>query len=92
MANPFKDSFRGSVSDYDPYHDLDDSSMKPKQFGDLTPPALNSPRTMSDSGTPRATHQSFRSSVGLIPTPGTVSRRHPTYVRQAVLASIGADS
>ncbi|KAH8984541.1 hypothetical protein EDB86DRAFT_2810702 [Lactarius hatsudake] len=34
---------------------------------------------MSDIGTPGPSRPSFRSSVGLIPTPGTVSKRHPTY-------------
>ncbi|KAF8259241.1 hypothetical protein EI94DRAFT_1616713 [Lactarius quietus] len=49
-----------------------------RQFGDVSSPALDSPPVTSDIGTPRPT-QSFRSSVSLIPTPGTVSRRHPTY-------------
>lgn len=79
MSSPFKNSFHsplGSVGDHEPYHD--DPSMRPGQIDDVRSPALTSPR-MSDTGTPRPTHLSFRSSVGLIPTPGTVSKRHPTY-------------
>ena len=69
------------MDDYDPYHD--DPKMNPQQFGDVSSPALNSPPAMSDSDarpTPTARH-TFRSSVGLIPSPGSVSQRHPTYVR-----------
>ncbi|KAI9450036.1 hypothetical protein BJY52DRAFT_1304974 [Lactarius psammicola] len=85
MSSPFKDSFhtpRGSMGDHEPYHD--DPSMRPKRTDDVRSPAFNSPlMSMSDIGTPLGTplpaRPSFRSSVGLIPTPGTVSKRHPTY-------------
>ncbi|KAI9459252.1 hypothetical protein BJY52DRAFT_1267275 [Lactarius psammicola] len=85
MSSPFKDPFhtpRGSMGDHEPYHD--DPSMRPKRTDDVRSPAFNSPlMSMSDIGTPLGTplpaRPSFRSSVGLIPTPGTVSKRHPTY-------------
>ncbi|KAI9439330.1 hypothetical protein H4582DRAFT_1948548 [Lactarius indigo] len=79
MSSPYKDPFqspRGSVGDHEPYHD--DPSMKPKQLDNVRSPAPSSP-FMSDIGTPGPSRPSFRSSVGLIPTPGTVSKRHPTY-------------
>ena len=90
----------GTMGDYDPYYDHDDSSssldpnMKSKQFGNPTSPSPFSPHTPSDPGTPRPTpiYSSFRSSVGLIPTPGTVSTRHPTYVRRASPSSISQKS
>jgi hypothetical protein len=51
------------------------------QVGDVSLPVLNSPPAMSNADTPRPTpiRHSFRSSVGLIPSPGSVSKRHPTY-------------
>ncbi|KAH9052759.1 hypothetical protein EDB87DRAFT_1655642 [Lactarius vividus] len=79
MSSPFKDPFQspyGSVGDHEPYHD--DPSMKPRQLDDIRPSAPNSP-FMSDIGTSGPSRPSFRSSVGLIPSPGTVSKRHPTY-------------
>ncbi|KAH9036492.1 hypothetical protein EDB85DRAFT_1940369 [Lactarius pseudohatsudake] len=79
MSSPFMDPFqspRGSVDDREPYHD--DPSMKPRQLDDVRPSAPNSP-FMSDIGASGPSRPSFRSSVGLIPSPGTVSKRHPTY-------------
>ena len=94
MSSPFKDPFHtplGSVGDHEPYHD--DPTMKPRQIDDVGSSPLNSPfMSMSDTGTPQPNRPSFRSSVGLIPTPGTVSKRHPTYVRHASTTSIGAES
>lgn len=80
MASPYRDPFHSplnSPGNYDQYHDNDDPAMKPRQFGDVSSPALS----MSEAGTPRPTptRHSFRSSVGLIPTPGAVSKRHPTF-------------
>ena len=55
-----------------PYHDI--PTMTPPS------PDIRSPG-LSDTERPNPPHRlTFRSSVGLIPTPGTVSRRHPTYV------------
>ncbi|KAI0300667.1 hypothetical protein B0F90DRAFT_1629338 [Multifurca ochricompacta] len=50
----------------------------PPPVDDTRSPKLNSPGFI-DLDTTRPAHLSFRSSVGLIPTPGTVSKRHPTY-------------
>lgn len=61
--------------------------MEPSQMDDTSSPPANSP-PMSDTSAHQPTHRSFRSSVGLIPSPGTISKRHPTYVRPA---SIGVE-
>src|SRR6266702_6080544 len=90
MSGPFKDPFHTSVGDHEPYHD--DPSIKPMQIDDVRSSAFNSPRmSMSDIGTPQPIRPSFLSSVGHIPTPGTVSKRHPTYVRHASTTSMGAE-
>ena len=84
MSSSFRDSVH-TASEYDPYYDY----MEPNQMDNTRSPALNSP-PMSDTDTSaHRTQLSFRSSVGLLPTPGTVSKRHPKYVRHA---SIGAKS
>ncbi|KAI0247423.1 hypothetical protein BJV78DRAFT_1133260 [Lactifluus subvellereus] len=49
------------------------TSPRQVQFNDISSPGFR------DTNPPRPPRISFRSSVGLIPTPGTVSKRHPTY-------------
>ena len=60
----------------------DDPTMTSPQYDDTGSPALHSSPirdTAADTGRPPLL--SIRSKVPLIPTPGTVSKRHPTYVR-----------
>ncbi|KAH9005494.1 hypothetical protein EDB86DRAFT_2878526 [Lactarius hatsudake] len=79
MYSPFKDLFQsphGSIGDHEPYHD--NPSMKPRQLDNVWPSAPNSP-FMTDIGISGPSRPSFRRSVGLIPSPGIVSKRHPTY-------------
>jgi hypothetical protein len=60
----------------------DDPAMTSPQYDDARSPALHSsPVHDSAADTARPPLLSIRSSVPLIPTPGTVSKRHPTYVR-----------
>ncbi|KAH9031725.1 hypothetical protein EDB84DRAFT_1492177 [Lactarius hengduanensis] len=79
--SPFNDLFqspRGSsgIGDHEPYHG--NPSMKPRQLDDVWPSAPNSP-FMTEIGTSGPSRPSSRRSVGPIPSPGTVSKRHPTY-------------
>ena len=60
------------------------SSSGAEQYNDsesfeIRTPSLNSPDICS-SDAAQASFFNFRSSVSLIPTPGAVSKRHPTYV------------
>jgi hypothetical protein len=57
----------------EPYRDSPTAS--PPQTADIRSLDIN------DTEPSEAPRLSFGSSVGLIPTPGTVSQRHPTYVR-----------
>jgi hypothetical protein len=82
MANPhnhpYPSTFTGAVGLDEPYHD--DPNMTSQLNNDSASPSLRPP-PFSDSDATRPPHLSFRSTVGLLPTPGTVSKRHPTYVR-----------
>ena len=60
----------------------DDPTMASPQYDDARSPALHSPPAHDPKADPaRPPLLNIRSSVPLIPTPGTVSKRHPTYVR-----------
>lgn len=64
----------------EPYHD--DPSMTSPQYADTRSPGfISSPVRDSPGDTAPPRLFSIRSSVPLIPTPGTISQRHPTYVR-----------
>jgi hypothetical protein len=60
----------------------DDPTMTSPQYDDTRSPALHSPPAHhSTADTAQPPLLSIRSSVPLLPTPGTVSKRHPPYVR-----------
>ena len=60
----------------------DDPTMASPQYDDARSPALHSPPAHDPKADPaRPPLLNIRSSVPLIPTPGTVSKRNPTYVR-----------
>jgi hypothetical protein len=73
----------------------DDPTMTSPQYDDTRSPALHSPPAHdSTADTAQPPLLSIRSSVPLLPTPGTVSKRHPAYVRYPLffrLNSRGAD-
>jgi hypothetical protein len=72
-----------SKAGLEPYHD--DPTMTSVPYDDPRSPAFNSPR-VHDSDVTQPPLLSIRSTVPLIPTPGTVSKRHPTYVRHRFLS------
>lgn len=71
-VEPYHDDPTMSSSKYDDDADATDA----RSPGFITSPVRDSPR---DIAPPRVF--SIRSSVPLLPTPGTLSQRHPTYVR-----------
>ena len=78
--HPYPSTFAGAVELDEPYHDY--PSMMPLQVDDFASPPLRSPPSFNNpDAAAAAPHLSFRSSVPLIPTPGTISKRHPSYVR-----------
>jgi len=88
MAHPHKyrypySSTSTGAEEPEPYYDHDDDqlTMTSSRVDNSASPALHSARFDVPEGTPPP-HLSFRSSVPLIPTPGTVSKRHPPYVRR----------
>jgi hypothetical protein len=76
MSDPRNFPYR-SEAGLEPYHD--DPTMSSVRYDDPRSPALNSPRAHDPDAT-QPPLVSIRSTVPLIPTPGTVSKRHPTYV------------
>ncbi len=82
---PYSSTFTGA-EDPEPYydHDHDQLAMTPSRVDNSASPALHSARFDVPEGTPPP-HLTFRSSVPLIPTPGTVSKRHPPYVRRRLV-------
>ncbi len=63
------------------YHD-DPTMSSSAQYDDSRSPALHSPPAFaSPVDAARPPLLNIRSSVPLLPTPGTVSKRHPNFVR-----------
>ncbi len=66
----------------EPYHD--DPTMASAKFDEPRSPALHSPpihHTQDSDAAAGPPLLTIRNSVPLIPTPGTISKRHPGYVR-----------
>src|SRR5579863_6361220 len=86
MANSHKSPYSTtstSTVELVPYRD--ELPMTTPQLDDSASPGLRSAGLMSDPDAarpPLPPHLRFRSSVPLLPTPGTVSKRHPSYVRR----------
>lgn len=57
----------------------DDPAMASPQYVDVGSPALRSPPILDSPVDAARPPPQFRSSVPILPTPGTVSKRHPTY-------------
>jgi hypothetical protein len=72
-SSPFPDPLSYTAED-EPYRD-NPSMNSPQDPKDRIP-------VLSYTEPPNPPRLTFRSSVGLIPTPGTVSQQHPTYVRR----------
>lgn len=86
MSGSRKHTSYPSEGGLEPYHD--DPTMG--SAADATrSPALSSPGDGHDSERPPLL--SIRSSVPLMPTPGSVSQRHPTYVGSSSLCSCTMD-
>lgn len=62
----------------EPYHD-DPTMTSPQYDNDRSPALVQSPIAGADEAGPPLL--SIRNAVPLLPTPGTLSSRHPTYVR-----------
>ncbi len=89
MSSPYKNPFHSSsysLKDHEPYHD--DPGMSFMQVNHAKSLPFQSPSRMSDTFSPQHNRLSFRSSAGLIPSPGTVTKRHPRFVRVSSTTSI----
>jgi hypothetical protein len=75
-----------TASGFEPYHDEPTMASAQQQYIESRSPALNTPRAHDDSDPPRPPFLSVRSTVPLIPTPGTRSKRHSTYVCLSLLS------
>ena len=87
MANSLKSPYTStstSTVDLVPYRD--ELPMTTPKLDDSTSPEPRSAGLMSDADAARPPlvppHLRFRSTVPLLPTPGTVSKRNPPYVRR----------
>lgn len=83
MANSHKSPYTStstSTVELVPYRD--ELPMTTPRLDDSPLPALRSPGLMSDADAALPPHLRFRSTVPLLPTPGTISKRHPSYVRR----------
>lgn len=83
MANSHKSPYTStstSTVELVPYRD--ELPMTTPRLDDSPLPALRSPGLTSDADAALPPHLRFRSTVPLLPTPGTISKRHPSYVRR----------
>lgn len=87
MSGPRNHPSFPSETGLEPYHDDPTMGSATQLVGNPRSPALHSAGDARDSdttATSRPPYVSIRSAVPLLPTPGTVSNRHPTYVNDVV--------
>ena len=96
MASPLKSPYTStstSTVELVPYRD--ELPMTTPKLDDSTSPEPRSAGLMSDTDAARPPlvppHLRFRSTVPLLPTPGTVSKRNPPYVRRRLIFDDGRE-
>ena len=82
LKHPRPTTVAGGVELFDPYHDYPTMASSQANDSAAASPALRPAGFNNGTDPGRPPHLSFRSSVPLLPTPGTVSKRHPTFVRR----------